>query len=167
MNSFSRTKARQRESIRLPGGGTGSQIKSQRIGNTFKGPGIRTGAWGTTVAIIRREYTRLLLPNHVRAVHNNRGESNRTCLNERPNAAKVGRSKRGKRRIQGERSRVASRRDPLGLRNGRGECFLGLLPGKYSRCMGVGSGVCTAEVEDKQAEGEEEEAEAGCGQKHL
>lgn len=102
MNSFSRTKARQRESIRLPGGGTGSQIKSQRIGNTFKGPGIRTGAWGTTVAIIRREYTRLLLPNHVRAVHNNRGESNRTGLNERPNAAKVRRSKRGKRRIQGE-----------------------------------------------------------------
>ena len=60
-----------------------------------------------------------------------------------------------------------SRSDPLGDLNGRGECLLGLLSGEYSRRMGIWGGICTAEVEDKQAEGEEEETGVGCGRKHL
>jgi len=33
--------------------------------------------------------------------------------------------------------------------------------------MGIGGGICTAEVEDKEAEGEEEETEVGCRRGHL
>ena len=55
---------------------------------------------------------------------------------------------------------MSSRSDPLGARNSRGGRQVVLLPWKYSR-------ICTAKVEDEQAEGEEEETEAWCGRNHL